>query len=112
MRYYAYFTMDDFQHWLELTGTAHATLKKDPVAKLELTVKPVPVAEPVTELQAIAARVETEGLTPDLVAATVAAVEAGIEEHGLKVTDYTSGKPVDASIAPKGKRTHRIPAAA
>jgi hypothetical protein len=63
-----------------------------------------------TKLETIAAQVGVDGLTPALVAATVAAVEAGIAEHGLKVTDYTSGKPVDASIAPKAPR--RVKAAA
>jgi len=35
-RFYAYFIQGDFQHWIELTAEAHAELKANPAATLNL----------------------------------------------------------------------------
>lgn len=35
-RFYAYFMVDTFQHWIEITSEAHAELKKNPAATLNL----------------------------------------------------------------------------
>jgi hypothetical protein len=53
-RFYAYFIVDSFQHWIELTEVAHAELKKNPAAVLDLTtvVAPVSVEQNAADLAA------------------------------------------------------------
>jgi hypothetical protein len=48
-RFYAYFIVDSFQHWIELTEAAHAELKKNPAAVLDLTTVVAPQADAPSE---------------------------------------------------------------